>query len=37
MYKGMLIAQIGNNPEYKKFHLLASSTKFHDELNKVTS
>ena len=37
MYKGMLIAQIGNHPEYKKFHSLASSTKFHDELNKVTS
>ncbi len=37
MYKGMLISQIGNHPEYRKFHSLVSSTKFHDELNKVTS
>ena len=37
MYKGMLIAQMSKNPEYKKLQKLSDSIKFHDELNRVTS
>ena len=37
MYKGLLISQMTKHPEWKKVRLHSASTKFHDELNRVTS
>ena len=37
MYRGMMIAEMSRHPEWKKLQKYTLTTKFHDDLNLVTS